>query len=52
VAGQAQPLNANWAKHVISWFDDWGGIRLDYRPAHDYMLGDDIDYIKPKPRVY
>ena len=29
-----------------------GGVKLDYRPVHDYTLTDDIDYIKPKARVY
>ncbi|HEY0414630.1 MAG TPA: succinate dehydrogenase flavoprotein subunit [Allosphingosinicella sp.] len=48
--------DANWMKHTISWFDGWGGqsggVRLDYRPVHDYTLSDDISYIKPKARVY
>ncbi|WP_447750556.1 succinate dehydrogenase flavoprotein subunit [Sphingopyxis fribergensis] len=48
--------DANWMKHTISWFDGWGGkgggVRLDYRPVHEYTLSDDIDYIKPKARVY
>jgi len=45
-----------WMKHTISWFDGWGGkgggVRLDYRPVHEYTLSDDADYIKPKARVY
>jgi succinate dehydrogenase / fumarate reductase flavoprotein subunit len=48
--------DANWMKHTIAWFDGWGGeggaVRLDSRPVHDYTLTDDIDYIKPKARVY
>ncbi|MBV9373252.1 MAG: FAD-binding protein, partial [Alphaproteobacteria bacterium] len=48
--------DANWMKHTVSWFDGWGGkggaVRLDYRPVHDYTLSDDIQYIKPKARVY
>ncbi|WP_404711617.1 succinate dehydrogenase flavoprotein subunit [Sphingomonas sp. MMS24-J13] len=40
-----------WMKHTISWFDK-GAVTLDYRPVHDYTLTDDIDYIKPKARVY
>jgi succinate dehydrogenase / fumarate reductase flavoprotein subunit len=43
-------------KHTISWFDGSGGkggtVRIDYRPVHDYTLSDDIQYIKPKARVY
>ncbi len=46
----------NWMKHSISWFDGWGGkgggVRLDYRPVHEYTLTDDAEYIKPKARVY
>ncbi|HVH37154.1 MAG TPA: succinate dehydrogenase flavoprotein subunit [Sphingomicrobium sp.] len=46
----------NWMKHTIAWFDGWGGqgggVRLDYRPVHEFTLTDDITYIKPKPRVY
>jgi succinate dehydrogenase / fumarate reductase, flavoprotein subunit len=45
-----------WMKHTVSWFDGWGGsggsVRLDYRPVHEYTLSDDVEYIKPKARVY
>ncbi|WP_447760698.1 succinate dehydrogenase flavoprotein subunit [Sphingopyxis panaciterrae] len=48
--------DANWMKHTISWFDGWGGkgggVKLDYRPVHEYTLSDDVEYIKPKARVY
>jgi len=48
--------DTNWMKHTIATFDGWGGkggsVSLDYRPVHDYTLTDDIDYIKPKKRVY
>jgi succinate dehydrogenase / fumarate reductase flavoprotein subunit len=46
----------NWMKHTISWFDGsggkGGGVTIDYRPVHEYTLTDEIDYIKPKARVY
>jgi succinate dehydrogenase / fumarate reductase flavoprotein subunit len=43
----------NWMKHTISWFDPaTGKVTLDSRPVHDYTLTDEIDYIKPKKRVY
>jgi len=46
----------NWMKHTVAWFDGWGGkgggVRLDYRPVHEYTLTDDVQYIKPKKRVY
>jgi succinate dehydrogenase / fumarate reductase flavoprotein subunit len=46
----------NWMKHTIAWLDGWGGkggaVRIDYRPVHEFTLTGDIQYIKPKPRVY
>jgi succinate dehydrogenase / fumarate reductase, flavoprotein subunit len=48
--------DANWMKHTIAWFQGWGGtgggVKIDYRPVHEYTLTDDIQYIKPKARVY
>ncbi|WP_322964383.1 succinate dehydrogenase flavoprotein subunit [Sphingomonas fuzhouensis] len=48
--------DANWMKHTVATFDGWGGqdggVAIDYRPVHDYTLTDDIEYIKPKKRVY
>nr|WP_295373370.1 succinate dehydrogenase flavoprotein subunit [uncultured Sphingosinicella sp.] len=48
--------DANWMKHTVSWFDGWGGkgggVRIDYRPVHEYTLTDETSYIKPKARVY
>ena len=48
--------DANWMKHTVAWFDGWGGqgggVRIDYRPVHEYTLTDEIAYIKPKARVY
>ena len=46
----------NWMKHTLAWLDGWGGkgggVKIDYRPVHEYTLTNDIQYIKPKPRVY
>lgn len=48
--------DGTWMKHTVAWFDGWGGkgggVRLDYRPVHEYTLSDDVEYIKPKARVY
>ncbi len=48
--------DAGWMKHTIATFEGWGGkgggVGIDYRPVHDYTLTDDIEYIKPKKRVY
>ena len=43
--------DANWMKHTISWFDE-GAVKIDYRPVHTYTLTEEIEYIKPKARVY
>jgi succinate dehydrogenase / fumarate reductase flavoprotein subunit len=43
--------DAQWMKHTLAWFTD-GGVRLDYRPVHEYTLTREVDYIKPKARVY
>jgi len=48
--------DAEWMKHTVVSFDGWGGkggdIKIDYRPVHDFTLTDDVEYIKPKKRVY
>jgi succinate dehydrogenase / fumarate reductase flavoprotein subunit len=42
-----------WMKHTLAWFDDrTGKARYDDRPVHSFTLTNDVDYIKPKPRVY
>jgi succinate dehydrogenase / fumarate reductase, flavoprotein subunit len=43
----------NWMKHTLAWID--GGkrrVKLGYRPVHDYTMSGDVEYIKPKARVY
>ncbi len=43
----------NWMKHTLAWADDaTRKVRLGYRPVHEYTMSKDIDYIKPKARVY
>ncbi|MEM7635990.1 MAG: succinate dehydrogenase/fumarate reductase flavoprotein subunit, partial [Pseudomonadota bacterium] len=48
----------NWRKHTLSWVDDKGKVRLDYRPVHTEPLttpaegGIDPKKIAPKARVY
>ncbi|ODP37932.1 succinate dehydrogenase flavoprotein subunit [Sphingomonas turrisvirgatae] len=48
--------DATWMKHTVTSFEGWGGqggaVAIDYRPVHDYTLTDEIEYIKPKKRVY
>ncbi|MEM9289421.1 MAG: succinate dehydrogenase flavoprotein subunit [Pseudomonadota bacterium] len=43
--------DGEWMKHTLAWVRD-GGVNIDYRPVHDYTLSEDINYIKPKARVY
>ena len=45
--------DVNWMKHTLAWVGAPSGkVRLDYRPVHTYTLSNDIEYIKPKARVY
>jgi succinate dehydrogenase / fumarate reductase flavoprotein subunit len=44
--------DANWMKHTLSWTRDNASPALTYRPVHTYTLTKEIDYIKPKERVY
>ena len=45
--------DANWMKHSLFWTDrDKKTVTLAYRPVHDFTMTSDIDYIKPKARVY
>jgi len=42
-----------WMKHTLAYCDlDSGKVKIDYRPVHEYTMTDEIDYIKPKKRVY
>ncbi len=43
--------DGEWMKHTIARLTD-GKVDITYRPVHDYTLTDEIDYIKPKARVY
>jgi succinate dehydrogenase / fumarate reductase flavoprotein subunit len=43
----------NWMKHTLAWLNpETGEVRIDYRPVHTYTLTDEVEYIKPKARVY
>jgi succinate dehydrogenase / fumarate reductase flavoprotein subunit len=42
----------NWMKHTLAWVNDQGSVKIDYRPVHAYTMSNDVEYIKPKPRVY
>ena len=42
----------DWMKHTLSWMDEKGDVKIDYRPVHAFTLTNDIAYIEPKARVY
>jgi succinate dehydrogenase / fumarate reductase flavoprotein subunit len=42
----------NWMKHTLTWMNEKGAVKIDYRPVHAYTLTNDIAYIEPKARVY
>ncbi len=45
--------DANWMKHTLVWLPDLKAEPIiDYRPVHDYTLTDEVEYVKPKKRVY
>ncbi|MCC3861974.1 succinate dehydrogenase flavoprotein subunit [Pseudemcibacter aquimaris] len=41
----------DWMKHTVAHLND-NKVEISYRPVHDYTLTDEVEYIKPKPRVY
>jgi succinate dehydrogenase / fumarate reductase flavoprotein subunit len=41
-----------WMKHSLSWLEEGGRVKLDYRPVHLYTLTDDVEVVPPKARVY
>jgi succinate dehydrogenase / fumarate reductase, flavoprotein subunit len=44
--------DAEWMKHTLAWKRPGQGVQIDYRPVHEYTMSSDIEYIKPKARVY
>ncbi len=43
----------NWMKHSLAWIDGAKKkVTLGTRSVHTYTMSKDIDYIKPKARVY
>jgi succinate dehydrogenase / fumarate reductase, flavoprotein subunit len=50
--------DVNWRKHTLSWVNEAGEVRLDYRPVHAEPLTSEADggisraKIAPKARVY
>lgn len=48
----AERDDQDWMKHTLAWVDEAGKVTIDYRPVHNYTMSSEIEYIKPKKRVY
>ena len=44
--------DAAWMKHTLSWVDESGKVKIDYRPVHMNPLTDEVSHVPPKARVY
>jgi len=44
--------DAEWTKHTLSWMDDKGKVKIDYRPVHDQPLDKEMFHVPPVKRVY
>jgi len=42
----------NWMKHTITWVDEKGKTKIDYRPVHSQPMTEDMKQVPPKARVY
>jgi succinate dehydrogenase / fumarate reductase, flavoprotein subunit len=42
----------NWLKHTLTWCDERGDVRLDYRPVSMRTLTNEVSVFPPKKRVY
>jgi succinate dehydrogenase / fumarate reductase flavoprotein subunit len=42
----------NWMKHSLTWLEESGKVRIEYRPVHTYTMTNEVQYIEPKARVY
>jgi succinate dehydrogenase (ubiquinone) flavoprotein subunit len=44
--------DTNWMKHTLSWIDENGKVKIEYRPVHDQPLDKDMPQVPPKKRTY
>ncbi len=42
----------NWMKHTVSWVNEQGKVKIDYRPVILHTLTGEVEPIPPKARVY
>ena len=41
-----------WLKHTVTWVDDAGKTKIDYRPVTLTTMTDEVEAVPPKARVY
>lgn len=41
-----------WMKHTVTWINDKGKVKIDYRLVHQTTLTDEVKAFPPKKRVY
>ena len=44
--------DANWMKHTLTWLDDRGDVRFDFRPVQLQTLSADVERVPPQARTY
>ncbi|NLG75613.1 MAG: succinate dehydrogenase flavoprotein subunit, partial [Xanthomonadaceae bacterium] len=44
--------DVNWMKHTLSWIDDRGNVRFDYRPVRLNTLTNEVEPVPPRARTY
>eukprot|EP00127_Corallochytrium_limacisporum_P002457 Clim_evm14s128 gene=Clim_evmTU14s128 len=49
---EPKPIEEHWRKHTLSYVDDAGKVKLEYRPVIDKTLDTDMDTVPPAIRVY
>ena len=42
----------NWMQHSITWLDNTGKVKIDYRPVILKTLSDEMETVPPIERVY
>ena len=44
--------DAEWMKHSVSYCDEKGGVKLEYRPVKMQTMTNEVSVFPPKKRVY
>ena len=44
--------DVKWMKHTVTWIDEAGKTKIDYRPVIMNTLTDEVETVPPKARVY